>query len=143
MIHVTRTEVMTVGAVVLLAIIVLVIILIKKKPRKLHANRFQEKWAALQKLCKNKQTWPQALVAADDLLDEALKKRRFAGKTMGARLTKAQRVISNNEAVWFGHKLRGKLAADSELKLKETEVKEALLGIRQALKDLGAFSNDK
>jgi hypothetical protein len=61
---------------------------------------------------------------------------------MGERLTKAQRVLSNNEAVWFGHKLRKKLESEPGMKLREKDVKQALIGIRQALKDLGALPGD-
>jgi hypothetical protein len=131
------------GAAILIITIVIAIVVKVRRPRQLKTTRFQERWRDLQKLCANKDTWPQAIIAADKLLDEALKKKRFGGKSMGERLTKAQRVINDNEGVWFGHKLRSKLETDSAPKLKESEVKQALLGIRQALKDLGAFPHDK
>jgi len=128
-------------AVIIIGIIVLVIA--RRRPRKLKTARFQDKWRDLQKLCASKETWSQAILEADRLLDEALKRRRFVGKTMGERLTKAQRLIADNEGVWFGHKLRNRIEQDPNAKLKESEVKQALVGIRQALKDLGAFPNDK
>jgi hypothetical protein len=131
------------GAAVLFILIVLAMVLLSRRPRKLKTTRFQEKWRDLQKLCASKDTWPDAIINADKLLDEALKKRHFSGKSMGERLTKAQRVINDNEGVWFGHKLRSKLENDMTAKLKETDVKQALVGIRQALKDLGAFPHDK
>ena len=121
----------------------LIAVIFKRRPRKLKTVRFQDRWRDLQKLCANKETWSKAVVAADKLLDEALKKRRYAGKSMGERLTKAQRDLSDNEGVWFGHKLRNKVEHDQDVKLKESEVKKALIGIRQALKDLGAFPHDK
>jgi hypothetical protein len=129
--------------VVLMGAIGAFFVFVKKRPRKLKTNRFQEQWREMQKLCASKETWSKAVIDADKLLDEALRKKRFAGKSMGERLTKAQRIITNNEGVWFGHKLRTKLEADPDTKLKEADVKQALLGIRQALKDLGAFPNDK
>jgi hypothetical protein len=129
-------------AVVFIGIVAGLLVLYRR-PRKLKTNRFQEKWRNLQKMCASKDTWAQAVIDADKLLDEALKRRRFAGKTMGERLTKAQRLLTDNEGVWFGHKLRSKLESDSAAKLKEADVKQALLGIRQALKDLGAFTDDK
>jgi hypothetical protein len=130
------------GAAVLVLLLAAAIIMLRRRPRRLKTVRFQEQWRDLQKLCASKDTWPQAIINADKLLDEALKRRRFGGKSMGERLTKAQHVISDNEGVWFGHKLRSKLEADTTAKLKESEVKQALLGIRQALKDLGAFPHD-
>lgn len=141
--HFSMTELIALAVAVVLIAMIAAAIVFRHRPRKLKTNRFQEKWLALQKLCANKLTWPQAIVDADRLLDEALKKKRFKGSTMGERLTKAQRVLTNNEAVWFGHKLRSKLSSDPETKLKESDVKQALIGIRQALKDLGAFPHDK
>ncbi len=58
---------------------------------------------------------------------------------MGERLVQAQHLLSDNDGVWFGHKLRAKIETDPAAKLKEKEVKSALVGIRQALKDLGAL----
>lgn len=131
------------GVVVLLAGGVGAALLLRRRPRALKPEHFQNRWREMQKLCASKGTWDQAIVAADKLLDEALKKRRFAGKTMGERLTKAQRLLSDNEAVWFGHKLRTKLESEPATKLKESDVKQALIGIRQALKDLGALPDGK
>jgi hypothetical protein len=136
-------EIIIISVVALLTASVVAFMILRRRPRKLKTNRFQERWTDLQKMCADKSTWPEALIAADKLLDEALKKSRFTGKSMGERLTKAQRSLTNNEAVWFGHKLRSKIENDPNIKLKESEVKQALVGIRQALKDLGAFPDGK
>lgn len=114
---------------------------LRRRPKRIKQDKFQEKWQDLQRLLKDKKAWPQAVVAADKLLDEALKKKRFAGKGMGERLVKAQRLLTDNDGVWFGHKLRNKIEQDDKVKLKEKDVKQALMGIRQALKDLGALPN--
>lgn len=132
-----------IGACLVIAVLVVGVFFLRRRPRKLKIDRFQSKWRDLQKLCAAKETWPSAIIDADKLLDEALKRRRFGGKSMGERLTKAQRLLSNNEAVWYGHKLRNKLESDPDLRLKENEVKQALVGIRQALKDLGALPDGK
>jgi hypothetical protein len=131
------------GIVVALAALVALIVWLRRRPRRLKTKYFQAKWRELQKLCASKESWSQAIFEADKLLDEALKKKRFAGKTVGERLTKAQRMITDNEAVWFGHKLRNRLLDDPATKLKEKDVKDALIGIRQALKDLGALPGNK
>ncbi|HEX9153354.1 MAG TPA: hypothetical protein VF809_00875 [Candidatus Saccharimonadales bacterium] len=123
--------------------LVLTMVFVRKRPRSLKTERFHNKWREMQKLLGDKTGWKQAIIDADKLLDEALRRRRFGGKTMGERLTKAQHVLSDNEAVWFGHKLRNKIEGDSSIKLKEAEVKQALIGIRQALKDLGALPDGK
>lgn len=114
-------------------------LVVKKVPRKLKEEKFLGKWKDLEAFCKDKATWPEALKAADELLDEALKKRRFKGKNMGERMVSAQKMFTNNDDVWFGHKLTKKILENPELKLKESEVKNALISFHRALKDLGAL----
>lgn len=111
---------------------------LKRKPKLLNAAYFQDKWKEAQGYCKDKSTWPLAVINADKLLDEALKRRKFKGKTMGERMVAAQRELSDNDGVWYAHKLRNRLVHEADVKLKEGDVKKALIGIRQALKDLGA-----
>lgn len=112
----------------------------RRRPRKLKTNHFMDKWQELQRLCADPRTWPVAIIMADKLLDEALKKRRLKGKNMGERLVSAQRLFTDNDGVWFGHKLRGQLEdPEKSIKLRKRDVKDALLGTGQALKDIGAL----
>ncbi len=106
-------------------------------------NKFIAQWRELQGLCRDPKTWPEALVEADKLLDRALKKRRFKGKTMGERLVAAQRFITDNDDMWDAHNLVKKLVSNPESKLKESDVKQALISFREALKDLGALPASK
>lgn len=110
--------------------------------RKIKTSRFIASWQELQGFCKNKTTWPQAVLSADKLLDAALKKRRFKGKTMGERLVAAQNNLSDNDMVWTAHNMAKRIMEVPDIKLREKDVKLALIGFRQALKDLGAFSSD-
>ena len=111
----------------------------KRRPGRLNSEYFATRWQALQKKCGDKSTWPLAIIDADKLLDDALKKSHVKGKTMGERLVTVQRSLSNNDGVWYAHKLRNKLVHEQYDNLKERDVKEALIGFRQALKDLGAL----
>ena len=113
--------------------------LLKRRPKYLNTTRFLSRWQEVQAYCKSKDTWPLAIINGDKLLDDALKQRRFKGKTMGERLVSAQHQISDNDAVWFGHKLRNKLVHEDTAPLKQGEVMRVLAGFRQALKDLGAL----
>ncbi|GAC1392044.1 MAG: hypothetical protein NVSMB46_06700 [Candidatus Saccharimonadales bacterium] len=108
-------------------------------PKHLKQDNFNKSWKELQLYCKDKATWPNALIKADRLLDNALKKRRFKGKSMGERLVSAQRSLSNNDGVWFAHNLCKKVAIDPQVRIKEEEIKQALIGFRQALRDIGAL----
>jgi hypothetical protein len=134
--------IIAIGGLIIIGLTFMVIfsrLVMKKVPRKLKEDKFQAKWQELQSFCKDKATWPDAILAADKLLDEALTKRRFKGKNMGEKLVSAQKIFSNNDDVWFSHKLSKKIQEDPTLKLKEADVKDALLSLRQALKDLGAL----
>ncbi len=107
--------------------------------RRIKPAKFKEQWAELQKFCKSKDTWGLAIINADKLLDEALKKKRLKGKSMGERLVAAQKMLTDNDAVWYAHNLSKKLLDDSAGRIKESDVKKSLFGIRQALRDLGAL----
>jgi len=130
-----------VAAVVVVAAVVAGVWFMRRRPKALNTEQFMQEWKQLQKLLRDKTQWAEAIIQADKLLDMALQKRKIRGRTMGARMVKAQRLFSDNDAVWSAHKLRSKIDADPTTKLKEAEVKQALIGTRQALKDLGALPN--
>lgn len=126
-------------AAAIVVILVGAIIWWRFRPHKLKTVRFMRRWKALQKLCAHKETWPQAIIEADKLLNEALKKKHFKGGSMGERLVSAHKLFTDSDSVWYGHKLANKLNENQGLKLRESQVKEALIGIGQGLKDIGAL----
>lgn len=130
-----------VSVLVVLAIIALIVF--KKRPRKLKTDKFTDDWQSIQAMCKDKANWPTLLTQADELLDKALKRRRMKGKTMGERLVSAQRLFTNNDDVWFAHNYVKKLIAGDVKRPKESDVKDALIGFRQALRDIGALPSSK
>lgn len=129
--------VVVLGAVLL--VLLLSAVVAKRRPSKLNQEQFAAKWQELQTLCADKATWPLAVINADKLVDDALKKRHYKGKTMGERLVAAQHDLSSNDTVWFGHKLRNKLVHEEYKLTNKNDVKNALLGFLQALRDLGAI----
>lgn len=112
----------------------------RRQPKQLDTAYFEERWQGLQTLCRNRKTWPDAVIQADDLLCEALKRSNYKGKTTGERLVAAQRQLSSNDTVWAGHKLRNSIATTDVRKLKKQDIVLALTGFRQALRDLGALN---
>jgi hypothetical protein len=130
-----------IALIVAITVVVLVvgILIFRRVPKKLKADVFVNRWREIQAYCKDKDQWSQALVEADALLDTALKRRKFKGKSMGERMVSAQRLFTNNDGVWFAHNLYKKVIADPSTRLKEADMKAALVGFRQALKDLGAL----
>ena len=122
------------------AVLGFALVVLRKVPKRLKAGKFVNKWRELQKLCAQKETWGAAITQADDLLDESLKKRKKTGKTMGERLVNAEDAFSNKDAVWQAHKLANHVRHSGDTpKLKETDVKNALIAFRQALRDMGAI----
>lgn len=133
--------IMIIGVVIVILTVVVVVVKMgmRRAPLKPRKKTYSARWAELQKFCKQKETWPEAIFAADKLVDKALVKKGFKGKTVGERLVSAQRKLSDNDSVWYAHKLCKKLQENPSMRLKEEEVKDALVGFRQALKDLGAL----
>jgi len=108
--------------------------------RRIRTDKFRLKWAELQKLLASKETWALAVINADQLLDEALKKKHCKGKSMGERLVSVQRELTDNDAVWFAHNLAKKILSEESKRLNQTEVKKSLLGVGKALRDLGVIN---
>lgn len=129
------------GAVAGFLLLVATALIIKYRPRKINIKSCTERWQKLQKHCADKKTWHLAITDADRLLDDVLKRRHYKGKTTGERLVSAQHTFSNNESLWFGHKLNNRIHDDGLIKIKKQDTLEALGGFRQALKDLGALQD--
>ena len=135
----TNTIYLTVVIVGLLLVIGIASWLAKKRFGRPDVKKFTERWNEAQKLCASKNTWPLAIINADKLLDDALKRSHYKGKTMGERLVAAQRDLSDNDSVWFAHKLRNKIVHEEYGDLRKRDVQKVLMGFRQALRDLGAL----
>lgn len=122
-----------------LAVLLILGRLVKRKPGRLNQQYYQKKWLEILVRVKTYDGMILAVIDADKLMDEALKKRNYHGKTMGERLVAAQHDISDNDAVWYAHKLRNRLVHEPTMRLRKNEAKNALAGFRQGLKDLGAL----
>ncbi len=139
--NMTNTILLIASCVIILLAVVSFGALMKVRTRRgFDTEKYRLRWQEVQSLCAKSETWPLAVINADKLLDEALKQSRCKGKTMGERLVAAQRMLSDNDGVWFGHKLRNKIVHEEVPRLYQKDVQNALKGLRQALKDLGALS---
>jgi len=129
------------AAIIIFGIVVLAIVnrLSRRQQPKMNHEYFQQQWMELLARVKTPEGMVLAIVDADKLLDQALKRHRLKGKTVGERLVSAQRMISDNDAVWYAHKLRNRLVHEPNVRLKKKEAQVALAGFRQGLKDLGAL----
>lgn len=124
---------------VIIVLITLTVVIFNKLPKRLKTSMYIRKWRDIQKLCARSEDWSHAIIHADTLLDEVLRKRKVPGKTMGERMVNAQSRFTSNDSLWSAHKLANKVRQNNDLKLKDTDVKEVLTAYRQSLRDLGAF----
>lgn len=107
--------------------------------RKIRPKKFRKKWNKIKAKLPKQEQWQEALAEADKLLDSALKKKKYTGKTVGEKLVKAEKIFTDKDEVWFGHKLNKAVQEKPGLKLKKSDMKRALLGLQRGLKDLGAL----
>ncbi|MGB4767972.1 MAG: hypothetical protein WBP22_01830 [Candidatus Saccharimonas sp.] len=129
-------------AVLLLAIIGVVYLVFSSKTHsRLNVSRFQTKWLEIENSVSrdNEASWQLAIFNADKLLDHALRESRYKGSTMGERMKSAQKVWKNANYVWGAHKIRNRLAHESDVKLSYDITLRSLSAFKQALKDLGAI----
>lgn len=126
-----------IGAVIV--IVTIIVGITRKLPKRLKASHYVRKWREIQRLCANPDDWAHAIVHADMLLEDVLRKRKITGKTMGERMVQAQDKFSDNDSLWSAHKLANHIRQEGVLALKDTDVKEALIAFRQGLRDLGAL----
>ncbi|OGL37459.1 hypothetical protein A3A68_01690 [Candidatus Saccharibacteria bacterium RIFCSPLOWO2_01_FULL_48_13] len=119
--------------------LIVVNLLSRRFPKRLDQRYFTDKWTELLAGVKTSQGMILAIIDADKLLDEALKRRGFRGKSVGERLVAAQRVLSDNDSVWYAHKLRNRLVHEPGAKLNKKEARTALAGFKRGLSDLGAL----
>ena len=81
-----------------------------------------------------------AVIEADRILDNILKKINYPGDNMGERLkhvTPAQ--IANIEAVWQAHKIRNNIVHDPDFRLTRADAENAVKIFQRALEDLMAL----
>jgi hypothetical protein len=128
-------------AAIVFGIVMLVVItrFSRLRPTRVDQTYFQQQWAELLARVKTPEGMMLAIIDADKLLDEALRRHHMKGKTMGERLVSAQRMLRDNDAVWYAHKLRNRLVHEPNIRLKKKEAQLALSGFRQGLRDLGAL----
>lgn len=118
-----------------------VINLTKKGPRQLNVEDYRTRWLAIENQLTrdNNDSHHLTILNADKLLDKALQERSISGKNMGERMKTLQKTWTNANAVWSAHKLRNKIAHESDVRVNYDDARRALSAFKQALKDVGAI----
>lgn len=86
----------------------------------------------------NPSDWKLAIIEADSLIDDILKKAGKEGENLGERLKNIEPSdFDNLQNVWEAHKLRNKIAHEpADFKLEKFEAERAIRQFEEALKEL-------
>lgn len=77
-----------------------------------------------------------AVIEADKLLDDVLKKLNFPGDTMSVRLKMASYKYPKLKRVWWAHKVRNNVVHEIKYSLSSGEVRKVVSLFKMALKEL-------
>lgn len=92
---------------------------------------YSTKWNRVQELSSVEISSPLAIIYANSLLDDALKKREYPDETMCQRLESARSVFRNKKQVWNANQI----AHDVNMELLTVkEMKQALQGVSASIR---------
>lgn len=113
----------------------------RNNPRALDVDKFRSRWLSIETKLKrdDENSYIVCVMEADKLLDQALREKGLAGKTMAERMKQCQGKWTNGNGVWAAHKLRNRLAHESDVRLDYDRSRQALVAFKQGLKDVGAI----
>jgi hypothetical protein len=117
-------------------IVHLVDFLIREEVPEMRVN----KWDEIQKKIdsENSSDWKMAIIEADSLVDEIIKRVGYKGEDLGERLKNIEPSdFENLQNVWEAHKIRNKIAHEADaFQITKEEAKETLEKYQKALKEL-------
>jgi ABC-type anion transport system duplicated permease subunit len=128
-------------AVALAAMIIFAIILTRRRRSGLNVEKYRSDWLKIDNSLDNSNpmTYQMAILNADKLLDRALKDIGVPGGTMGDRLKISSSRFSDINQVWTVHKLRNRIAHETDIKINLIVAKKAMYTYKKSLKELGAI----
>jgi hypothetical protein len=115
--------------------------LTKRSPKALDVDKYRSRWMTIEGKLKrdDENSHTICVLEADKLLDQALRERGLAGKTMADRMKQYQGKWTNGNGVWAAHKLRNRLAHETDVRIDYERARQALVAFKQAMKDIGAI----
>lgn len=129
------------GAILMLGAIVFAIVVRRSGHARLNIEKYRSDWLSIERqLAKDSHaSYVVAVLNADKLLDKALRESGYRGNTMGERMKSANTIWRNANHVWAAHKVRNKLAHETDASISYDTARRALTAFKQALKDVGAI----
>ena len=128
-------------AVIIIGLALLIVIaLTRRGGSMLNQDRYRSEWLHItQAVADDPSSWQFAILRADKLLDKALRERGVNGENMGDRLKNAKPYVTNLDRVWSMHKVRNRIAHETNVNVSKRQAGEALKVYKRALTDLGAL----
>lgn len=117
-------------------------ILLKKDALRLHAK---SSWSDIERhfFVGSDNDLKIALIKADTLLDEALIDAGVPGAQLGDRLKRVRpELLPNIEDIWQAHKIRNRIAHETDFVIKRDLAERALTVYEKALEYLGALDQE-
>lgn len=113
----------------------------RKGPRPFDIEKYRSNWLNIEQSLRQDEpaSYTLAVLNADKLLDQAMRDKGCSGKTAAERMKTAQHKWSRREDVWQAHKLRNKIAHETNFTVNYDTAKRAVYTFKQALKELGAI----
>lgn len=129
------------AAVLIIGALLFAAITFGKKGSTIDVEKYRSKWLAIEQSVQrdNDASCHMAILNADKLVDQALKDKGFKGQTMGERLKSAKDALPHRDNIWQAHKLRNRIAHETDVKVSYDITRRALAQFKQTLKDLGAI----
>ena len=142
-------------SVFLFVVIIILIVKIRKEIKKslkivaeslsapdLPKRVMEEKWHGIEnKLAAgDENSYKLAIIEADKIFDDLLKRLNLPGQDMGERLKGlSSDQVGNLDDVWQAHKLRNRIVHEPDFRPNPTEVKRAIDSYQRALRSLEAI----
>lgn len=129
------------AVVIVLGALLFAAITFGKHGSSLDVEKYRVKWLTIeQSIVKDQEaSYHMAILNADKLVDQALRDRRYPGNTMGDRLKSTRGNLSRRDDLWSAHKLRNRIAHETDVRVNYNQARRALSAFKQTLKDLGAI----
>lgn len=113
----------------------------RNSPRSLDVEKYRSRWMTIETQLSRNDIGSHTLCVmnADKLLDQALRDRGIQGNTMAERMKSCQGKWTNGNGLWAAHKVRNRLAHETDATIDYDRARQALVAYKQGLKDLGAI----
>jgi hypothetical protein len=129
------------AAIIVIGALLFGLITFGKRGSTLDIERYRVRWLAIEQSVQkgNEASYHLAIMNADKLVDNALREKGYKGQTMGDRLKSARGKLPHRNELWQAHKLRNKIAHETDVKVSYDQTRRALSSFKATLKDLGAI----